>query len=192
VTSWTQDSAISGAGQGVLGAVRYHADMKQLVVSWGMLFTALLSAAEAPGGDAAWKNLLSLAGEWEGQLGSKKGAVTYTVISGGSALMESMKMPAPQPDMVTVYHRDGAAFVATHYCSMGNQPRMRAASAEEGGKSIRFRFADITNLAKPDGAHIQHLTVNFKDANNFTQEWTSISEGKEHPEVFQWTRKQPK
>lgn len=86
-----------------------------------------------------------------------------------------------------MYHRDGAGLVATHYCSIGNQPRMRAADAD--AKTIRFRFADITNLASPDGGHIKDLTVTFQDADHMTQEWTSVENGKEHVEVFHWTRK---
>lgn len=154
------------------------------------ILAALLSpAAGAAGGDDAWKKLLTLAGEWEGTEGGKTATLTYTVISGGSALMESMKMPAPEPDMVTIYHRDGSSLVATHYCSMGNQPRMRSAGELAGGKSIRFRFADITNLARPGGDHIRHLTVTFVDADHFTQEWVSLADGKEEPAVFKWTRK---
>jgi hypothetical protein len=104
-------------------------------------------------------------------------------------VMESMKMPPPAPDMVTMYHRDGTGLVATHYCSMGNQPRMRASEASPDGKTIQFRFADITNLAKPDGAHIRHLKVTFQDADHFTQDWTSVDKGKEQTEVFKWKRK---
>ena len=143
--------------------------------------------ARAADGDAAWKQLLGLAGEWKGTAEGKTTTLTYTVISGGSALMESMKMPAPQPDMVTIYHRDGNDLVATHYCSMGNQPRMRAPAAPSDTKSIRFRFVDITNL-KPGGDHIEHLTVTFGDENHFTQEWTSTASGKDASAVFKWTR----
>lgn len=109
----------------------------------------LLPAAAGTGIDATWANLRSLAGEWEGSFGAVKGGVTFTILSGGSVVMESMKMPPPAPDMVTMYHRDGTGLVATHYCSMGNQPRMRASEASPDGKTVRFRFADITNLAKP-------------------------------------------
>ncbi|MFB3826959.1 MAG: hypothetical protein ACE15B_09325 [Bryobacteraceae bacterium] len=157
------------------------------------LLVTLVSPVACASSSDAWKQLLSLAGEWEGTKGGRTAIVTYTVISGGSALMESMKMPAPEPDMVTIYHRDGDALVATHYCSMGNQPRMRApGGGSPDGKSIRFRFADITNLAKPDGGHIRHLTVTFDDANHFTQEWISYSKGKEEPVTFKWTRRPKK
>lgn len=153
------------------------------------LLAASLCAAEPQASDAAWKRLLSLAGEWEGTEGGRTTTVTYTVVSGGHTLLESMKMPAPEPDMVTVYHRDGAALMATHYCSMGNQPRMRAAAPAADGNSIGFRFVDVTNLRKPDEGHIKHLTVNFVDAGHFTQEWTAFDGKKETASVFRWTRK---
>jgi hypothetical protein len=155
-----------------------------------MAFLCVLAvpAAHAAGSDDAWKRLISLAGEWQTTAEGKTTTVTYTVISGGSALMESMKMPAPEPDMVTIYHHDGEGLVATHYCSIGNQPRMRAPGMAPGGKSIAFRFADITNL-KPGGGHIKHLTVNFEDETHFNQEWTSTSNGKEAPVTFKWTRR---
>ena len=145
----------------------------------------LLPLAAADGVDAAWKSLLSLDGEWLGK--GEKSGVTYAIVSGGTVVMERMKMPAPAPDMVTMYHRDGSGLVATHYCSMGNQPRMRAPQAD--AKTIRFKFADITNLAKPEGGHIKDLTVTFIDKDHFTQEWTSVADGKEHVETFEWTRK---
>jgi hypothetical protein len=154
-----------------------------------LLATLVFPAAGAAGGDAAWKSLLSLAGEWEGSYEGRTSTVTYTVVSGGNAVLESMKMPAPEPDMVTIYHRDGDALMATHYCSMGNQPRMRATNPAPDGKSIRFRFTDVTNLAKPGAGHIRHLTVTFVSPTEFTQEWTSLADGKETPANFKWTRK---
>jgi hypothetical protein len=146
---------------------------------------AILPLAAADGVDAAWKNLQSLDGEWTGDGG--KTAVTYTIVSNGTVVMERMKMPSPQPDMVTMYHRDGAALVATHYCSIGNQPRMRASEAD--AKTIRFRFLDITNLTKPEDGHINDLTVTFRDKDHFTQEWTSVAAGKSSVHKFEWTRK---
>ena len=107
----------------------------------------MVPLAAGDGVDAAWKSLLALSGEWQG--GGGKTGITYTIVSGGNVVMEQMKMPAPMPDMVTMYHRDGSGLVATHSCSIGNQPRMRAPEADS--KTIRFRFADITNLTKPGG-----------------------------------------
>jgi hypothetical protein len=127
--------------------------LSKLLLISGML---VLPLAAAGGVDDAWKNLLALNGEWQGD--GRKAVVTYTIVSGGSVVMERMQVPS-EPDMVTMYHRDGTGLVATHYCSMGNQPRMRAPEAD--AKTIRFRFADITNL-KPGDGHIKDLTVAFR------------------------------
>jgi hypothetical protein len=47
---------------------------------------------------------------------------------------------------------------------------MRAPGLAEDGKTIRFRFADITNLKNPDAVHIRHLTLTLEDANHLAQE----------------------
>jgi len=157
--------------------------MKFAAISLSLLLT--LPALAGEGTDAAWESLKSLAGTWEGASG--KATVTYTVVSNGNAVMETLKPPAPEPEMITMYHRDGNALMATHYCSIGNQPRMRATDAD--AKTIKFKFADITNLSRPDGAHISDLTVIIEDADHLTQEWTAVEKGKETKEVFKWTRK---
>jgi hypothetical protein len=64
---------------------------------------------------------------------------------------------------------------------------MRAPEAD--AKTIKFRFADITNLSKPGAGHIRDLTVTFEDKDHFTQEWTSVENGKEGSHTFHWTRK---
>jgi hypothetical protein len=149
----------------------------------------VLMAAEPTPGEAAWKKLQTLAGTWEGTEAGRTTTMTYTVVSGGHTLIESMKMPEPEPDMVTVYHRDGEALMATHYCSMGNQPRMKASAPIPAGDAISFRFVDVTNLKKPGSGHIKHLTVKFVDAEHFVQEWTSTDGKKEEKMAFRWTRK---
>jgi hypothetical protein len=139
--------------------------------------------------DGAWKSLVALAGTWEGtyEATGDHATLTYELMSGGTVVQERMSMPKPQPDMVTMYHRDGKGLVATHYCSMGNQPRMRSEGAD--GKTIRFRFADITNLAAPEGGHIRHLTMRFVDGTHLEQDWTSREKGKEQTATFKWVRK---
>lgn len=168
--------------------MRYDAAMLSRVLSWVVLGALAVPVAQPADSDAAWKSLLTLVGTWEGTEGGKTATLTYSVVSGGTALMESMKTPDSGPDMVTIYHRDGAALAATHFCSMGNQPRMRAAGPFDDSKTIRFRFVDVTNLAKAGGGHIQHLTVRFTDSDHFSQEWVSTDQGKEQTALFKWTR----
>src|SRR5437868_15374337 len=90
-------------------------------------------SARAGNGDTAGTPQLDalkgLAGEWTGK--AKHGdmeheaTVTYKVTAGGSAVVETV-FPGTEHEMVTVYHQDGDDLVLTHYCMLGNQPRMRA------------------------------------------------------------------
>lgn len=68
----------------------------------------------------------------------------------------------------------------THYCSVGNQPRMRASTTE--ANSITFTFVDGTNM-KSEDPHMHNLVIRWKDADHIVQEWTMWAEGKDTPPV---------
>ena len=90
-------------------------------------------------------------------------------------------------DMITMYTPEGATLLATHYCSAGNQPRMRATAAADG-KSIDFQFVDVAN-EKGTSVVMRRLVVTFVDADHFNQQWTSRDKnGKEQTSVFRFTR----
>ena len=115
-------------------------------------------------------------------------AVTYALVSNGTALMETLDGDH-DATMITMYTPDGAALLATHYCAAGNQPRMRA-TASPDGKSLAFEFVDVSNVAGSSGEVMRRLVVTFIDAEHFDQAWTSRSpDGKEMTSVFQYTRK---
>ena len=90
--------------------------------------------------------------------------------------------------MMTVYHPDGSRLVMTHYCSSGNQPRMRAEGLSAEGKKLAFAYVDVTNLSSPDSLHMVRLAMTFDDANHFTEEWTSLEKGKENTHAIKLTR----
>lgn len=164
-----------------------------------LMVTALLACSTLFAGDppkpekvsSDLERMKALAGSWVGKMqDGKTFHVTYRVISEGSALLETMDMPEHAEDMVTVYHSDGDGVVMTHYCSMGNQPRMRLDKDASKGDSFVFAFADATNLSSPDDAHMHHLVVTLKDKNHMTEEWTMRAGGKDGtPDVFELTRK---
>jgi hypothetical protein len=92
--------------------------------------------------------------------------------------------------MVTMYHADGSVILMTHYCSENNQPRMRASGLSPDGKSIDFKFVDVTNLSSPNAPRMTELVLVFSDANHLTQRWTNQeAPGKSHTSDFQFTRK---
>ena len=65
--------------------------------------------------------------------------------AGGSAVQET-QFPGTPMEMVSVYHLDGADLVMTHYCVLGNQPRMKADPKSPADK-IHFTFASGTKVA---------------------------------------------
>lgn len=138
---------------------------------------------------AAFDKLKSLAGEWEGKSSDGTTArVSYQVVSGSSTVMETIH-DKNGPGMITMYHLDGEAIMVTHYCSVGNQPRMRAVPPQGDIKSLKFSFVDVTNLAKPSASHMKSLTLTFQDANHIKQEWTYSEGGKDETAVFTLERK---
>jgi hypothetical protein len=130
--------------------------------------------------------LKSLAGNWEGKSTDGKAIqASYKLVSGGTAIAETLSATG-EPDMLTVYHVNGGHLMMTHYCSMGNQPRMQADASD--GKTIAFHFVDGTNLAGPDAPHMNDLTITFVDANHITQEW-AMKGGPMEKVVFHLERK---
>ena len=136
-----------------------------------------------------FEKLITLVGEWEAKgPDGKDVTISYELMSGGTSLMEILS-ESEDKNMVTIYHSDGDDLMMTHYCSMGNQPRMRAKVPGGDVREITFSFEDVTNLADPSAGHMHGLVVTFKDKNHFTQEWTMRKEGKEIPMTFAFARK---
>ena len=138
----------------------------------------------------AFNKIKSLAGTWKGK--DEKGksfTVSYTVVSEGSAVMEEMNMSDSKDAMITMYHDNGTSMMLTHYCSMGNQPRMQSHGLSKDGKTLKFSFVDVTNLSAPDGDCMTGLVVTFKDPEHFSQQWTMRMGGKIQPhETFEYER----
>jgi hypothetical protein len=105
----------------------------------------------------------NLAGKWRGKdtLGNQV-EVTFRVMSKGSAILSEYVESGGKEDedMVTMIHLDGDRLLATHYCSAGNQPRMKGTLSPDG-KTITFDFVDATNLSSPQAGHMQRLVIKF-------------------------------
>jgi hypothetical protein len=111
------------------------------------------------------ERLKSLAGTWVAA--DENGKPTDQVVSvikvtaAGSAVQETLFPGQPQ-EMVSIYHLDGADLLMTHYCALGNQPRMKADPASPPGQ-IRFTFAGGTNLDPAKDMHMHEGTLTFVD-----------------------------
>ena len=132
--------------------------------------------------------LASLIGEWQGKDPEGKPMnASYQWTGGGTSLVETMTK-AQKPVMMTMYHVDKGSLMLTHYCKLGNQPRMRADMPKGDAKTLAFNFADITNLANPTDAHMRKVSFTFQDQDHFTQEWMLSKDGKELPHRFEYSR----
>ena len=146
------------------------------------------SANEKAKSAAAFEKLISLVGEWEGTNAAGPVKATYTLVSGGTALMERLQS-ANEPEMITLYSLDGDHLQMTHYCSAGNQPQMKTATITELNGSLTFQTYQVTGLKTPDDAHMTGLTLTMPDKDHFTQQWTYREKGKSQADVFKFTRK---
>ncbi len=149
-------------------------------------------AAEAPPAAASFDRLKALAGDWidvDGTSGMKdRVAVTYRLTGAGSAVVETL-FPGTPHEMMTVYHKDGRDLVLTHYCSAGNQPRMRATAVT--GNVIAFAFDGGTNVDPSKDMHMHAARIELVSPDEIRSEWVSWEGGKptDHVGRFHLKRK---
>jgi hypothetical protein len=165
---------------------------RNLSILFAALLVTAVTAPAAPGTNPAWEKMKSLVGEWEGTMDhggqSMPVKVSYSLVSSETSIMERLSTPDGH-DMVTMYYPDGSRIMMTHYCSEGNQPRMRAEVPAGDVGSLAFAYVDATNLPSAEAEHMHKLVVRFQDADHFTQEWTHRKAGKEETGVFKYTRR---
>jgi len=150
-----------------------------------MLVFAAAAAVAQSDAQKSFDKMKSLVGTWEGKMSDgQEVTMTYSLVSGGTALMAA----GVHDSMVTMYALDGNRLLLTHYCSMGNQPRM-SASLSPDGKALEFTFVDATNLSGPQAGHMHHAVFTFVDANHYTEEWTFTQDGQSKTEHFDLHRK---
>ncbi len=131
-------------------------------------------------GSVPFERLKGLVGRWEGSdTMNKHGGkfvVEYKLTAGESAIIET-HFPGTPKEMVSVYHDEGGKCVMTHYCMLGNQPRMKLQTA--GEKQMAFLLVDGRGISSATEPHMQAVTISFVDKDNLTQEWTMFEGGKE-------------
>jgi len=164
--------------------------MRRLACGFLLVSSLVLVAsamADTPATEA-FTRLRALEGEWEGAMpDGKPTQVTYRIVSSGTCVMETLDTPDGS-NMVTIYRVNGRSLLMDHYCSMGNQPRMRATPAA-GAHTLDFGFVSATGLASPNAPHMHHFTLRFDDDEHLTHEWTLRSGKKDERSTFHFTRK---
>ncbi len=130
------------------------------------LFVASAPARAAVTPDAAFDTLKALVGTWKADVSGRTVTLAYRLVSSDSVLVETYTTASGR-ETLTVFHRDGAKLLATHYCAQGNQPRL-ALDPASGAADLVFTFQDATNLAAPTASHLVRLRFAFTDADHVT------------------------
>ena len=164
--------------------------MKRFICVSILLLTAVsLVVAGSPSEKGRFEKLKALVGTWKStEANGKAVMVSYKLVSSNNSLMETLEMGEEKGNMVTMYHLDGDKVMMTHYCSIGNQPRMRLEISGKDENKLVFKFVDATNLKSKDDAHMHKLTFSIKDPDHFSQEWVMLAKGKEDPVVMNFER----
>lgn len=147
-------------------------------IACSLTFSVLVHAQTNAEKFAGLENLI---GEWKFENAEsnneKSFRLKYHLISNDSALVEVYGNPAKQTTE-TVFHRDGANLLATHYCARGNQPRLNAIRSS-AKNNVEFTFKDITNLKDQNDPHMVRMKFTFIDNNHFQKEEVYLVNGKE-------------
>ena len=126
---------------------------------------------------ASLGKLKALAGTWTST--EKDGpTMVFRPTSNGTAVIETM-MPGSAEEMINMFTADGDTIVMTHYCAMGNQPRMKLTSTDGSGEkgAMKFEFVDGGNIKSRNDAHMDSVTFTV-DGDKLTEDWTSVADGK--------------
>jgi hypothetical protein len=145
------------------------------------MFRATAAQPDAPiDAKTAFAKLKSLSGQWTGYMDAKghPATVTYRAVSNGSAILET-EMPNTNHEMVTLYTLDGGDLVLTHYCMLGNQPRMKLDRQHSTASELVFRFDGAGNLRSRRDPHMHALRLDFRSRNKIEAAWTFYTNGKD-------------
>ncbi len=161
--------------------------VRRFLVCGVLLTLALASYADdkpeaklpTPATNVNLEKMKKLAGTWV--VADKDGKPTAEVQSiikvtaGGSAVQETI-FPGQPMEMVSIYTADGADLVMTHYCILGNQPRMKA-DPKSKSNEIVFHFAGGGNLDPNKDKHMHEATLTFVDADHIEVKGTGWENG---------------
>lgn len=128
-----------------------------LVLAVVLLSPTLPVVAESTA-DARLDFVKSLAGRWVAEGEELNGAFEFSVTAGGHAVQEREMIGTPM-EMLTVYHMQGDQLIATHYCMLGNQPRLLAAKSKQKNH-VEFECdGKPGNTQSHDEAHIHSWSM---------------------------------
>ncbi len=176
----------------------------RLCLAFTLALGALASAhaySEKDGdkGSAGFNQLKSLVGLWEGEMPAKevkgdasgepadgmKMTVEYRLTAGGSVLQETTNARTPM-EMVTMYHNSPGGLSLTHYCMLGNQPRMDYTGTRDG--ALQFTLSKDSDLDPGKDQFMNSLALAIVDADHLVHRWTMYQNGQIQQQDIHFTR----
>ena len=156
-----------------------------------LLLIAIAAYAQSPAKatDSGFDRLKILVGDWvaTGEDG-KPFTNNIRLVSNRTALQETFQT-GQDNQMITMYSADGSRVELTHYCSMGNQPRMETPAVAGATDEFVFSFTGATNLPTPDASHMHRLVLQIDDADHFSETWTFREKKGDNKRTFNFVRK---
>lgn len=165
--------------------------MKLTLLSALLTVIAIAHEHPTPEMPKAFAPLKNLVGTWEGMGKGPDGKetavkVVYALTSGGTAITETL-FPGQKHEMISVYHKVGDTIAMTHYCALGNAPRMKLKKTDE--KSIFFEMQGKDGITSKNEPHMHSVKLTYADPNSLVQEWSHYEKGKAaEPAVFTFKR----
>lgn len=162
--------------------------MTKRILTTGLVLIALAAntraddAAPAPAAPThpGLEKVKKMAGTWveadENGNPTDKVVSVIRVTAGGSAVHETT-FPGQPMEMISLYHLDHGDLLMTHYCVLGNQPRMKA-DPNSPPNTIRWLFDGGTNLDPAKDMHMHGATVTFVDDDHIEIEGEAWENGK--------------
>ena len=133
---------------------------------------------------AAFAKLKTLKGTWNNKVSEAEHhepaadtKVIYRLTGAGSALVET-DFPDSDHEMVSVYHLDGEDLRLTHYCAVGNQPRLKLDRASSTPTRLVFVFDGGSNLDPAKDMHIHGMIMTFEKEGEVEAAWEGYAGGK--------------
>lgn len=137
--------------------------------------------------NAGLEKMKALVGTWvaAGEDGKPTDQVVSVIrlTAGGSTVHETI-FPGTPMEMVSVYTAEGPSLLMTHYCVLGNQPRMKA-EPKATDKEIKFEFAGGSNLDPKKDKHMHAATLSIVDEDHINIEGTGWENGEPCKEMCQ-------
>ncbi len=161
-----------------------------VTIAFAAIAVLALPALSAGGSDAtstshdahsAFEALKAMEGTWVGTVQTNRSdepretKITFKVSAGGHSVIQTFAPGSPM-EMFSVYHMDGDELLMTHYCAIGNAPKMKFAASDEAGV-VAFDFNGGTNMDPAKDAHAHEGTMRLLSPDRYESRSVGFADG---------------